>query len=122
MIPVPDLLAQRAHELEAAIVAHPAIAEAAVHAVPPTVTVTEDEIKVCVVPADGAVLDPKELFEFFKASLPFYAIPRYVEVVDSLPKNAVSRVMKHQLRDRGVTDATWDFEALNLVVARDERR
>ena len=37
-------------------------------------------------------------------------------------KTATMRVQKHVLRDAGITPATWDFESLGLVVARDERR
>jgi hypothetical protein len=32
------------------------------------------------------------------------------------PKNAVGRVLKHELRARGVTDATWDRERAGYVV------
>ena len=39
-------------------------------------------------------------------------IPRYVEVVDDLPRNETSmRVRKDELRRRGVTASTWDREA-----------
>ena len=107
-------------ELETAIALHPAIAEAAAHAVPSAAT--DDDIKVCLVLAHGAEVTPAELFGFFKANLPYFAIPRYVEVVAALPKNAVSRVMKHELRKRPMTDAVWDLQALGLTVARDERR
>lgn len=107
-------------ELEAAISVHPKIAEAAAHAVESDLT--EDDIKACIVLNGGSMVSPEEIFEFFKDSLPYYAIPRYVEVVPELPKNAVSRVMKHQLRERGVTDDTWDLESLGLTVARAARR
>lgn len=107
-------------ELEIAIGAHPKVAEVAVHAVPSELS--EDDIKACVVLVEGTVLDPTEAFEFFKVELPYFAIPRYVEILDALPRNAVERVMKHQLRDRGVTEETWDLEALGLTVERAERR
>jgi len=107
-------------ELEAAIITHPAINEAAAHAVPSAAT--EDDIKVCLVLAEGAVISPAELFAFFRASLPFFAIPRYVEFLDDLPKNAVARVMKHHLRIRPMTAAVWDLEALGFSVAREDRR
>jgi crotonobetaine/carnitine-CoA ligase len=45
-----------------------------------------------------------------------------VEVVESLPKNALARVMKHHLREHPLTASTWDFEAMGLVVSREERR
>jgi crotonobetaine/carnitine-CoA ligase len=45
----------------------------------------------------------------------------YVSVVDiraALPVNALSRVMKHVLRDEGVTGAMWDLDKLGLVATR----
>lgn len=107
-------------QVETAIVRHPGIAEVAVHAVPSPAT--EDDIKACIVPVAGAELTPEELFAYFKAELPFFAVPRYVELVDALPRNAMNRVLKHQLRDRGVTKGTWDLEALGLTVAAGDRR
>jgi carnitine-CoA ligase len=107
-------------ELEAAIVMHPAIVEVAAHAVPSAVT--DDDIKVCVVLADGSEVTPDELFGFFKEHLPYFAIPRYVEIVAELPKNAVARVLKHELRQRPMTDQVWDLDALGLTITRNERR
>jgi len=108
-------------ELEAAILAHPRIAEVAVHAVESAAT--EDDIKACVVPQGGqAELTPDELFGFCSEQLPYFAVPRYVELMPELPKNALGRVLKHELRARGVTPATWDFDKLGLTVGRDRRR
>jgi crotonobetaine/carnitine-CoA ligase len=105
-------------QLEYAIASHPKVTEAAVVAVPSAMT--EDDIKVCVVVTEP--VEPLELFEFFRDTLPYFAIPRYVEVMDALPKTATMRVQKHLLREAGVTAATWDLEQLGLVVAKDERR
>jgi crotonobetaine/carnitine-CoA ligase len=105
-------------ELEAAIRQHPEILDVAVHAVPSTLG--DDEIKACIVA--GSELEPKELFHFFKSRLPYFAVPRYVEILEALPVNAVGRVRKQTLRERGVTTETWDFEALGMTVSRHERR
>jgi carnitine-CoA ligase len=105
-------------ELEGAINGHPGIVESAVHAVPSTLG--EDDIKACVVASSE--LDPKELFTYFKEHLPYFAIPRYVDVLAALPKNGVGRVMKHKLREAGNGAATWDFEELGLSVTKQERR
>jgi crotonobetaine/carnitine-CoA ligase len=52
------------------------------------------------------------LLEFLEPRMPRYMLPRYVEVVDDLPRTEASmRVRKHELRSRGVTGATWDREA-----------
>jgi crotonobetaine/carnitine-CoA ligase len=107
-------------EVEQALMAHPGIAAVAVHAVPSALT--EDDIKACIVPAEGAALEPAELFGFFKEQLPYFAIPRYVQLVTELPVNVMGRMQKFKLREIGITADTWDLEALGLVVQRTERR
>jgi crotonobetaine/carnitine-CoA ligase len=107
-------------ELEASIAAHPAVAEVAVHAVPSRQT--EDDIKAWIVLAPEAQVSSAELFEYFRTTLPYFAIPRYIELLDALPKNAVGRVMKHVLRERGNCADTVDFDQLGLSVAPAERR
>jgi crotonobetaine/carnitine-CoA ligase len=107
-------------ELESAILAHPKVADVAVHGVPSDMG--DDDIKACLVAVAGAALEPQEMFDFFARNVPYFAIPRYVEVLDELPKNAVGRVTKNVLRDRGVGDTTWDFEQLGMVVTRQARR
>jgi crotonobetaine/carnitine-CoA ligase len=105
-------------EVELAIDGHPAVVESAVHAV--ASELGEDDIKACIVVS--APLEPAELFDFFKKSLPYFAIPRYVEFLDALPRNGVGRVMKHKLRDAGNSPGTWDFTAMGLTVTKQERR
>ena len=96
-------------ELEQAIMLHPKVAEVAVHAVPSAVA--EDDVKACVVVAPGAVLEPAELMDHCLANVPSFAVPRYIEFLDALPKNPVGRVLKYQLRERGITPQTWDKES-----------
>jgi crotonobetaine/carnitine-CoA ligase len=74
-----------------------------------------------VIPVDGAVIDPVELFDFFKSTLPYFAVPRYLELVEEFPVNAMGRVLKHELRARGIGEAI-DFEALGLTITKSERR
>jgi crotonobetaine/carnitine-CoA ligase len=107
-------------ELEASIARYPGIVEVAAHAVPSEAT--DDDIKVCIVLAKDVSVTPQELFGFFKERLPYFAMPRYVEFVPELPKNAMARVMKHELRKRPMTAAVWDFNALGLTVGYGERR
>jgi crotonobetaine/carnitine-CoA ligase len=107
-------------QIEGAIMRHDAIASVAAHSVPSDLG--EDEIKVCIVLVTGTSVDRAELFDFFKQSLPYFAVPRFVEIMDQLPVNAIGRVLKQDLRNRGVTAQTWDFQALGLTVSRSERR
>ena len=107
-------------ELEIAIRTHPKIADAAIHAVPSPVG--EDDIKACIVLVPEQTVDPEEVFGFFRDNLPYFAMPRYVEVLDDLPRNAVNRVMKHVLKERPMSDEVWDFEAMGYAVTREQRR
>jgi crotonobetaine/carnitine-CoA ligase len=105
-------------ELERAILKHSGVSAVTALAVPSDVT--EDDIKVCIVPEEATELTPQDLFDFFRDELPYFAIPRYVELHSELPMNASQRVLKHKLRESN--GATWDLEAMGLVVPRDERR
>jgi carnitine-CoA ligase len=107
-------------ELETAINTHPDVLECATHAVPSKMA--DDDIKVCLVLAEDADFDPIEFFAFVRSVLPYFAIPRYVEVVAALPRNAVGRIMKHVLRETPHTVSTVDLEASGLTVGRAERR
>ncbi|MGB5860480.1 ATP-dependent acyl-CoA ligase [Pseudomonas aeruginosa] len=103
-------------EMEAAFAVHPDLAEVAVHAVPSDKG--EDDVKVTAVLHQGARLTPEELFHWATDSVPYYALPRYIEFRDSLPKNPQGRVLKYQLRDEGRTANTWDLEDTDIKVAK----
>jgi crotonobetaine/carnitine-CoA ligase len=91
-------------ELEGAILEHPAVSEVAVHGVPSPLG--EDDVKAVVVLQPGSSVSSDELFAFFDESLPRFARPRYLEIVEALPRNPVGRVQKFALRDRGITPGT----------------
>jgi crotonobetaine/carnitine-CoA ligase len=96
------------YEVEAAIVSHPAVKEVAAFAVPSELA--EDEVMVAVVLDEGATLDPAELIEHCRPRLARFAIPRYVDFVDRLELTENGKVRKAPLRERGVTEGTWDRE------------
>ncbi|ORW23611.1 AMP-binding protein [Mycobacterium palustre] len=107
-------------QLEAAIRAHPKVVDVAVHGV--ASELTEDDVKACVVLAEGVTVTPEELFAFFGEHLPSYAIPRYVEFFDDLPRTAVGRIQKYKLRERPLDDRVWDFERLGLRLNKNRDR
>ncbi len=68
----------------------------------------EDEILVCVVARDGCTPDPEQLLAWCAERMPYFAVPRYVRVVEHLPKTPTERVRKVELRETGVTLDTYD--------------
>lgn len=103
-------------EVEAVVAGHPAVDLVAAHAVPSEVT--EDELKICVVTKPGCSVTNEELFRYCDDHLPYFAVPRYFEVVESLPMTPTGRTQKHLLRQAGVTGATWDRVAAGVEVTR----
>jgi crotonobetaine/carnitine-CoA ligase len=104
-------------EVEEVVLKLPAVTDAAVFGVP--ADDAEDEVKLCIVVRDGEAVDMLELARYCAANLPYFAVPRYIEVVDSLPRTPTGRVQKFLLRDRGVTQDTWDRVAAGFKVERD---
>ncbi|MEX1008760.1 MAG: AMP-binding protein [Acidimicrobiia bacterium] len=71
----------------------------------------EDDVLVAVIVRDPSSFDPAALCEFLEPRMPRFMLPRYVEVVDDLPRTEASmRVRKHEIRARGVTGRTYDRE------------
>jgi crotonobetaine/carnitine-CoA ligase len=103
-------------EMEAAFAGHADIAEVAVHAVPSDKG--EDDVKVTAVLHPGRALAPESLFHWACDAVPYYALPRYIEFRESLPKNPQGRVLKYLLRDEGRTAGTWDLEDTDIKVSK----
>ncbi|MFN8037567.1 MAG: AMP-binding protein [Acidimicrobiia bacterium] len=103
-------------EMEKTFYGHPAIKDVAVHSVPSDIG--EDDVKVTAVLQPDATLTEEELCRWAVERVPYFAVPRYVEFRADLPRNPVGRVLKYQLRDEGVTGATWDREASGFTFDR----
>jgi crotonobetaine/carnitine-CoA ligase len=99
-------------EVENHVLEHPGVVDCA--AVGIRTRHGDEEVLAAVVAKDAASFDPAELLDFLVPRMPRFMLPRYVRVVDDLPRNeTTSRVRKQRLRDEGVTPATWDREASN---------
>jgi len=96
-------------EVEREVLAFPGVAEAACVAAPGRHG--DDEVKVVIVPAEDSVVDPAELIEFLGPRLPHFMLPRYVQIVEELPKTPSTKVKKFELRKLELKDA-WDREAV----------
>jgi crotonobetaine/carnitine-CoA ligase len=105
-------------EVEREILAHPDVLEAAVVAAP--ADGMEDEVRVFVALRPGASLDPRELTEWLVPRLPHFMVPRYVDLIDELPKTESQKVQKYKLKELPLTGTTWDREAAGIRLRRDK--
>lgn len=96
-----DLIIRGGHnvyptDIEAVLLAHPDVQEAAVIGVPHAVL--GEDVAAFVVPCADRKIDVDELLAFCAERLADYKRPRQVHVVDELPRNATGKVLKHVLR------------------------
>jgi crotonobetaine/carnitine-CoA ligase len=99
-----------AFEVEEVIESHPDVLEVAAYGVPSELT--EEEVMVAVVPRPGRTVEPAALVAFCGERMARHMVPRYIEVMEALPKTPTEKIEKYRLRERGVTAHTWDAEGL----------
>jgi crotonobetaine/carnitine-CoA ligase len=104
-------------EVEAQILAHPDVREAAVVGVPSEYS--EEDVLAVIAMVQGRTLDPVALLAFLDVRLPYFMIPRYVRVMSELPKTPSAKVLKTELRAAGITADCWDRELAGIRLKRD---
>ncbi len=95
-------------EVENVVEKHPAVTECAAFGVPSELG--EDEVMVWVKPKEGAEFDLKDMIRFCAENMAYFMVPRYVDVVDDIPRTGTLRVQKSVMKKQGVTERTWDRE------------
>lgn len=85
-------------EVESALFTHPGVAEAAVIGVPDAIY--GEAVFAVVIAKTGVTLDQAELIAHCRSRIGGYKIPRQFAFVDALPKSALGKVLKADLRLR----------------------
>jgi acyl-CoA synthetase (AMP-forming)/AMP-acid ligase II len=86
-------------EIENIMSAHPDISQVAIVGVPDP---RLGEVGMAfVIPTTGATIDTNEVLAWCREHMANYKVPRYIEIVASLPMNASNKVLKFDLRERG---------------------
>jgi fatty acid CoA ligase FadD36 len=82
-----------AGEIETALLGHPGVKEAAVVGMP------DDDLGQRIVAFVVGDADPDALIDFVAQELSAHKRPREVRIVDSLPRNALGKVLKKELAE-----------------------
>jgi carnitine-CoA ligase len=104
------------YEMEATFRAHPDIMDVAVHAV--FSELGEDDVKVTAVLRENTGLTEETLCLWSAERLPYFAVPRYIEFRNDLPRNPTGKVLKYQLREEGCTGTTWDRDKSGIKLVK----
>jgi len=84
-------------EIDNVLFAHPKILEACIIGVPDEYR--GETVKAYIVPKPGESVDEQEIMQFCKQRLAAYKVPKIIEFIDSLPKSAVGKILRRELRD-----------------------
>lgn len=96
-----------AYEVETIADQHPDIVESAAFGIPSVFT--EEDIMVVALRKAGSTMQPADLLDHFRALTPRHMVPRYIEILDTpLPRTPTEKIARNILRQRGVTNATFD--------------
>ena len=97
------------YEVEQVLLSHPGVAAVAVY--PVRSELAEDEVMAAVIVQPDQPPAPAALVAFCEARLPYFAVPRYIDIVADLPRTENGKVQKFKLRERGITATAWDRQA-----------
>lgn len=104
-------------EVESEINAYPPVLECAV--VPVESEHTEQEVKVfLVLKENSGPFDHEDFIRFLEPRMAYFMVPRYVEIIDAMPKTQTGKIQKFDLRGRGNGEATWDRMAASVNLSR----
>lgn len=94
-----------AAEVENVLMSFPGVVEVSVVAAQSDLG--EDEVRACVVSRDPA-FDPQALVDFCRQRIAAFKVPRYIDVMDSLPRSGAKReIERFRLKERDIALA-WD--------------
>ncbi len=107
-------------EVEQFLAAHGAIREAAVVGVPGPSPTRDERVWAFVVPEEGAAPSAREVLDYCRGALEAYKVPDQVRFVDSLPRAALGKVRKGELRALAAGEGEREEPALNAAKGREE--
>ncbi|MBD5633392.1 MAG: AMP-binding protein, partial [Candidatus Eremiobacteraeota bacterium] len=107
-------------EVECEAMAHDAVLEAAAVGVPSELG--EEDVLLVLALKPGAELRFEEMIAFLRPRMPAYMVPRYIRLVEALPKTPTAKVQKNVLRSEGLVSNVWDRMEAGIEVKAERLR
>lgn len=105
------------YEVEQMVAKHPDIAEVAAMAAPSEIG--EEEVWVQIIPREGQSLVHEDILRHCVKIMPYFMVPRFIEIVEEFPRTPTAKIEKFKLRKAGPGKNAWDSTANGFKVTRD---
>ena len=79
---------------------------------------SEQEVMVTITPQPGVEIVHEAIIRFCNERMPYFMVPRYIDVEQAIQKTPTGKIQKYTLRERGVTETTWDRVAAGIKLER----
>ena len=96
------------YEVEQSLQDIDGIVEIAAYGVPAGAEGMEEDVMIAIIVNPNHPIDPGKVYEVAKHRLPRFALPRYIRLIDALPKTPTGKVQKVKLKEMGITGHCWD--------------
>jgi crotonobetaine/carnitine-CoA ligase len=103
-------------EVEIGLLSHPVVTDCAVIGI--KTNHGDEDILAVVERSPESKVNYKELIEHCSSRMAHFMVPRYIRVIDHIPRTPTNKVMKMKLREDGITEDTWDREADGIIIKR----
>lgn len=105
-------------EVEGVIRRHPGVTDVAVFGIAADELESESELAAHIIPDAGSDVSPEEIARYINDNAPYFFVPRFIEIVSDFPRTPTNKVQKFKLRERGVTQDTWDLKKSAFALTR----
>lgn len=103
-------------EVEEIIDQCPDVAKSAVIGVPSKLG--EEDVMAVIKLKLNTTTTPEEILDFCQDRMAYFMLPRYIEVIDEFPLTPTNKIEKYKLKDKGITENTWDREKAGYKVKK----
>jgi carnitine-CoA ligase len=104
-------------EVESYVYQHSCVLECAVVPMPDEAS-GDDEIKVFLTIKTGHDFNFREFIQFLASRMPRFWVPRFVEIIEEMPKAPSGKIRKQLLRTYSTGNRVWDREHEGIVIQR----
>ena len=81
---------------------------------------SEDDVMAYIVLKPGESVSFEEIITFCNQNMSYFMVPRFIRIMEELPKTPTLKIQKHILRNEGITTDSWDREKAGIRIKKEK--